>query len=220
MNRILEFAFNHQAACFRCLWMAMIIWLMVQAGGFMMRWSYQTGRVEESVKYWQQLMHAAAPSKETGSRAAALASQGALFAPPPGKPPLPKCMAILGDAVLINDQWYKVGSEVQGIKILEILPQAVRVEQDGQEHKLVPFESQSEPEPRGDRTPQRSERGSGRPEGAVPGRMENRSASPNSSPSAPSGMTAEQRRLYERYQNATPEERARLRQEFRRNRGQ
>ncbi|HOK95498.1 MAG TPA: hypothetical protein PK052_05770 [Anaerohalosphaeraceae bacterium] len=217
MNRIYELAFKHQQGCFYGLWAAMLIWLMVQTGGFAMRWWLQSGRIEESVRQWQQVMHSAAPSTKAGSRAGTLASQGALFAPPPGKPPLPKCMAILGDAVLINDQWYKVGSQVQGVKILEILPQAVRVEQDGQEHKLVPFESQPEQEQR-DRAA-RSERGDARSGTAASVRAENR-PSPSNVPSAPGTMTAEQRRLYERYQNASPQERARLRDEFRRNRGQ
>ncbi|NLW83013.1 MAG: hypothetical protein GXY41_01200 [Phycisphaerae bacterium] len=52
---------------------------------------------------------------------------------------LPQTQAILGDAVLIGDQWYSVGQTVQGYEIAWIGPDSVILSLDGVLEELVPF---------------------------------------------------------------------------------
>lgn len=73
-----------------------------------------------------------------------------LFAPPPPKQqPVKQVWGILGDEVLINDRWYKVGDMVQDAKIVAIAPTAVRIEWDSREITLAPIDAVSPPSPAG-----------------------------------------------------------------------
>ncbi len=54
-------------------------------------------------------------------------------------PQLPQTQAILGDAVLIGDQWYYTGQTVQGYEIAWIGPDSVILSLDGVLEELVPF---------------------------------------------------------------------------------
>jgi len=64
-----------------------------------------------------------------------------MFAPPPPKPACPVSrVQILGDTVLVNGKWYKVGDDVGGAKILEIAPTYVKVEWEGKENVFSPFD--------------------------------------------------------------------------------
>lgn len=65
-----------------------------------------------------------------------------LFAPPPPKEnPIKKVMGILGDEVLINGRWYKVGAKVGDAKILAIGPDSVTTEWQGQQKTFNPMDS-------------------------------------------------------------------------------
>ena len=67
-----------------------------------------------------------------------------LFAPPPPKQqPIKQVWGILGDEVLINDKWYKVGDMVQDAKIVAIAPTKVTIEWDGRKIVLAPIDAVS-----------------------------------------------------------------------------
>jgi len=75
-----------------------------------------------------------------------------LFVPPPPKQqPIKQVWGILGDEVLINDKWYKVGDMVQDAKIVAIAPTQVRIAWDGKEIGLSPIDAVSPPAPAGPR---------------------------------------------------------------------
>jgi len=59
------------------------------------------------------------------------------------KPEPPTCSAILGSKVLINGEWYEVGDEVEGAKILAVGPREVTILWEEKEKKLYPFETPS-----------------------------------------------------------------------------
>ncbi len=70
-----------------------------------------------------------------------------LFAPPPPKPKQPiKEVDIIGDTVVIDGKFYKVGDKVQDATILEIAPTYVRIEWQGKEKILSPFDVKLPPE--------------------------------------------------------------------------
>jgi len=77
-----------------------------------------------------------------------------LFAPPPPKQqPIKQVWGILGDEVLINDRWYKVGDMIQDAKIVAIEPTRIKVEWEGKEVALAPIDAVSAspvgPKPKG-----------------------------------------------------------------------
>ena len=70
-----------------------------------------------------------------------------LFAPPPAKQALKQVSGILGDEVLINGKWYKVGDRVGDSKIVAIEAAQVRIEWEGKEIILSPMQATSSPGP-------------------------------------------------------------------------
>ncbi|MHC4461173.1 MAG: hypothetical protein ACYS30_07025 [Planctomycetota bacterium] len=75
-----------------------------------------------------------------------------LFAPPPPKKhPVNQVSGILGDEVLINGKWYKVGDKVGDAKIVAIEPTQVRIEWDGKEKVFAPISAASSGGPGGPR---------------------------------------------------------------------
>ena len=65
-----------------------------------------------------------------------------LFAPPPPKQqPIKEVWGILGDEVLINNKWYKVGDTIQDAKIVAIDCTEIRIEWDGKEVTLAPIDA-------------------------------------------------------------------------------
>jgi len=70
-----------------------------------------------------------------------------LFAPPPPKQPLKQVSGILGDEVLINGKWYKVGDKVGDSKIVAIEAAQIRIEWEGKEIILSPIQAASSPGP-------------------------------------------------------------------------
>jgi len=70
-----------------------------------------------------------------------------LFAPSPAKQALKQVSGILGDEVLINGKWYKVGDKVGDSKIVAIEAAQVRIEWEGKEIILSPMQAASSPGP-------------------------------------------------------------------------
>jgi hypothetical protein len=66
-----------------------------------------------------------------------------LFAPPPPKQPLKQISGIMGDEVVINHKWYKVGDMVGDTKIIAIEPTQIRAEWEGKELVLKPIQAAS-----------------------------------------------------------------------------
>lgn len=66
------------------------------------------------------------------------------FAPEAPKPMPPQFAGIMGEEVLYNGQWYKVGQEVGGAKITKIDPAYVMVDFQGKQTVVVP-ESKADP---------------------------------------------------------------------------
>lgn len=65
-----------------------------------------------------------------------------LFAPPAMKQhPVNAVAAIMGNEVLINEQWYKLGDMVNDAKIVAIEPMQVRILWDGQERTFAPVDA-------------------------------------------------------------------------------
>ena len=63
-----------------------------------------------------------------------------LFVPPQQKKhPVSQVSGILGDEVLINGKWYKVGDKVGGAKIVAIEPTQVKIEWEGKEKVFDPI---------------------------------------------------------------------------------
>ncbi len=72
-----------------------------------------------------------------------------LFAPPtPKKHPVSQVSGILGDEVLINGKWYKVGDKVGDAKIVAIEPTQIKIEWEGKEKVFAPISAASAPEPK------------------------------------------------------------------------
>lgn len=73
-----------------------------------------------------------------------------MFAPPPPKPgwPVSKVEGILGDTAFINGDWRKVGDDIGGAKVLEIGPNYVKLEWEGQQKTFFPFDVGTVPEPK------------------------------------------------------------------------
>lgn len=72
-----------------------------------------------------------------------------LFAPPePKQHPVKQVLGILGNEVLIDGKWYKVGDKVRDAKIVAIEPAKVRIEWEGKEKTFAPIEAAGAPEPK------------------------------------------------------------------------
>lgn len=62
-----------------------------------------------------------------------------IFCPEKKKPSPPQVSGILGDSVLMNNTWCKVGEEQAGAKIVKIEPAQVTILWEGKEMKLSPL---------------------------------------------------------------------------------
>ncbi len=139
-----------------------------------------------------------------------------MFAPPAPKPKQPSCSGIFGDMAIFGDKCYKVGENAGGAKILEVGANFVKIEWEGKPVDLWPFSpgSKTVESPDSKRTEARDERKDKR-EGPVmarppEGRM-------RFGPSSEQRDRRMQRR--QRYENASPEERARMHEESGQRRG-
>jgi hypothetical protein len=77
-----------------------------------------------------------------------------LFAPPPPKQhPVKDVLGILGEEVLINDKWYKVGETVGDAKVVAIGPTEATIEWDGKEKTFAPIDAAGPSQPGGPKAP-------------------------------------------------------------------
>lgn len=73
-----------------------------------------------------------------------------LFAPPPPKQhPVTFVSGIMGNEVLINDTWYKLGQMVADAKIVAIEPTQIKTLWDGQEKVFAPIDAPTPASPPG-----------------------------------------------------------------------
>ena len=211
----------------------LLVWLAVLVLGAGAQTLHTSGKAAAAIREYQRLQTEAARPRQGGSDQIRRLQRNNLFVAAPSRTQLPQTQAILGDAVLIGDRWYRQGQEVQGFQIVAIGPDHVTVLNDGQEQRLVPFNVEvnyggsrgttaaggSGDRGRDAREGDRGQRGPGQRPGGfgggpVPmgGMMEMRERIEN--------MTPEQRReTFEQFRNASPEERERMRDEFMRGRG-
>lgn len=150
------------------------------------------------------------------------------FAPPANKPNPPVCVGIFGPMAIIGDRGYLVNEIANGAKILRINPSDIVIEWEGKEMTLVPFAvenasqgggqggprndqpQQAQPQP-GQPTAVRVEGGGDRPMGGPPTDRFRFEPTPE--------MRKRMEEMRDRFENASPEERERMRQEFREGRG-
>ena len=82
-----------------------------------------------------------------------------LFSPPePKRHPVTAVMGILGDEVLIESKWYKVGDKVQDARIVAVEATQVRIEWDGKEKAFAPLQTTDQLGSGGSRSTSRSQR--------------------------------------------------------------
>jgi len=132
---------------------------------------------------------------------------------PPRQNPVREVLGILGDEVLINDRWYKVGDSVEDAKIVAIDPTKVRIVWEGQEQEFSPIASSGgggQSERSGPSRPGARPRPAGGPQMVVTG---SRGGSPGQ---AGGGLSREEReKMREQFRNMSPEERQRAREQMR-----
>jgi hypothetical protein len=143
------------------------------------------------------------------------------FAPEAQKPQPPTLAGVMGDEVLINGQWYKVGQEVSGAKILKIDPIFVMIDFGGKQQALTPQTSvdpnagrmQGQGFTRGGGAPG-GDRGFGGPGGGGPGGFggRGRGGFGNMSPD-------QMNQMRDRFMNMSPEERRNAMRQMRENMG-
>ncbi|MBN1506739.1 MAG: hypothetical protein JW955_07830 [Sedimentisphaerales bacterium] len=155
---------------------------------------------------------AAAPSMQMRSVVDGLKKSN-LFAPPRAKQnPVSEVVGILGDRALINGQWYKVGDHVADATILAIEPTKVRVVWNGQEKEFAPMNSTGSTGAQG---PGPGRRPSPPASKGAPMVVTGSSPGPMNGPGQGIRATEEMARMREQWQNMSPEERQRYREEMR-----
>jgi Sec-independent protein translocase protein TatA len=220
---------------------ALLVWLVVLVIGAGAQSLHNAGKAAAAIREYQRLKGDAAQPRREADETIRKLQRNNLFVAPPSRTQLPQTVAILGDSVLIGDQWYREGQEVQGYQVTQIGPDFVRVVRDGQEHRLVPFDVEvnygraAASGPAGGRGRDTREGGQRGPRGRGGGPMMPTGDGTQSPPQPPEdfrarmmemrerveSMTPDQRReMFERFRNASPEERERMRDEFMRGRGQ
>ena len=223
-------------------WVGLLIWLgvMVIAAGAQSRET--SGKAAAAIREYQRVQAAAVQPRQGAADRIGKLTKNNLFVALPTQTKLPQCLAILGDAVLIGDQWYQQGAQVQGAEIVAVGPDFVTVMFDGKEHRLAPFDvevtygqtGRGSSVPGGGRESgregDRGMRGRGGPGGqggpptvaAEGGRMPPQRGGVGGGEMMEmrarfESMTPEQRQeTMERFRTASPEERERMREDFRR----
>lgn len=158
-----------------------------------------------------------------------------LFAPPPPKEhPVKQVAGIMGGEAFINGDWRKVGDRIADARIIAIGPTSVRIEWDGSEKEFYPIMSGGSEGPGGRPG---SGRETARAEGGRPGRAEMVVVGSEAGPTFGRGgmpgfgrfggrmgdmseqdrerIRTEMQAMRERFMNASPEERQRMREEMR-----
>lgn len=189
-----------------------IVWLLI---GFGVRTVGLADRFEESINRYLVMEKQAAEAKPPAVEKDK-AKKKSPFAPDAPEPPMPKCMGIIGDTALINDQWRKAGDTVDGATVVSVGASDVTILWKEKEQKLTPFDVPAEyrqssrtPSPSGpsgsSESPQpvfmgpRGPESGGRGHGFMEGRM----------------TGEEMAKMRDRIINMTPEERRAAFEEFR-----
>lgn len=142
-----------------------------------------------------------------------------LFAPaPPKEQPIKQVFGILGNEVLIEGKWYKLGDMVKDAKIVAIEPAQIKIEWDGKQITLAPISAASSSPP-GAPTSARVDTGQVESQGApvAPEPMRRRRGGGRGRGMRGFGNLSPEERaaMRERFRNASDEERQQMRNEMR-----
>jgi len=155
------------------------------------------------------------PANQASSAVDALKKNN-LFAPPsPRQHPVREVIGILGDEALIDGKWYKAGDSVGEARVVAVEPTRVRIVWDGQEKEFTPIGATGEGGP-GGRGPGRETRGMRPPPPSSGAPMVVTGSRPGEGRGGPGQLSPEEiEARRQRWNNASPEERERLRNEMR-----
>ena len=201
---------NQKSNYLRMIWCLLALWIFWQFGTAMIRSAFLPRRVQKTLEHYKE-----SPKKNNqmqSSRTEHAQEPKSMFAQQ--KVEMPKCLAVLGDEALINEQWYKVGSTVGGAKIVAINSKSVKILWEEKEHALVPFDVavQYAVQTAGPKGMSEAPKSAAPPGSGAPGR----GTFGNDGPRGPGMISSDERRqMYERYQNASPEEQEKMRQQMR-----
>lgn len=202
---------------FRLIWCIIGICIFWQLAGAMTRSAFLPRRVRKTLASYKESTKEP-PSDQSeakqvkGPDAEKPKTPKSMFAPPRNMPKL-QCTAVLGDQALINDQWVKVGGDLDGAKVVEIDPASVKIRWQEQERTLVPFDvevkyAKNRPSSNGP-SPSKNNQSGGNEQARRPPDMSRPGGGP------PDGFGNDERRqMRERYLNASPEERAEMRRQM------
>ncbi|MHC4738797.1 MAG: hypothetical protein ACYS9Y_07820 [Planctomycetota bacterium] len=142
-----------------------------------------------------------------------------LFAPPPPKQqPIKQVFGILGNEVLIEGKWYKLGDMVKDAKIVAIEPAQIKIEWEGKQITLAPILASS-PVPPQPSTPTKvvTEQDTGERAPVAPQPMRRRRGGGRGRGMRGFGNLSPEERaaMRERFRNASDEERQQMRNEMR-----
>ncbi|HML73435.1 MAG TPA: hypothetical protein PKB02_02955 [Anaerohalosphaeraceae bacterium] len=219
----------------RYLWLCPAIGLVWVVASYGITISGLSDRVDKAIERYlameKQFAEASPPKNESLD---AMRTRS-LFAGPAATPPLPQCLAILGEYALFGEEWKRTGDEFNGAKILEITPTEVRISWQNQEQVLRPFDVAVEYGGRGQGQGfgRRGETARAEPSaGTRPGEAPAVPEAPRMGPpgmmmgGGPGGFdfrrmsNEELGQMRDRIMNMSPEERRAAFEEFRRNRTQ
>jgi hypothetical protein len=203
------------------------LWLVPAAATVWVLLSYNvrtfglSGRVEKAIGHYKTMEKEVVSTIQTPNKAIEEMRKNNPFSGAEPTPAMPQCQGILGQYALFGDQWYKVGDTVQDAKIVSIGPSEVKIQWQGQEQALKPFDvavqyqkpQASGPTPAGSGAAQPVV-AQGQPEMPPMPMMGGRGFNPfNMSPD-------ELGRMRDRFMNMSPDERRRAFEEMRGQRGQ
>lgn len=124
----------------RYLWVCPAMGLVWVVASYGITISGLSGRVDQAIERYLAMEKQYAEAKPIKNEALEAMRVRSPFAGPTATPPLPQCLAILGDYALFGQEWKKTGDEFNGAKILEITPTEVRISWQNQEQVLRPFD--------------------------------------------------------------------------------
>ena len=141
-----------------------------------------------------------------------------LFAPtPPKQHPVREVLGIMGNEVLIGENWYKLGDRIGDAKIVAIEPALVKIEWEGNTQVFAPISSSGSGGPGGPGRgrPDMREMARGGPEGATPVVNINITQPGGFGGFSPEGMRGDFEGMRARFENMSEEERQAFRERMR-----
>jgi hypothetical protein len=116
--------------------------ILIEVTGFFVTSSKSSTLLESALAQSKQNAGQAEKHLADSKAIAEKVKKNNLFAPPAMKQhPVSAVSAIMGNEVLINDQWYKLGDVVSDAKIVAIEPMQVKILWDGQEKTFAPVDA-------------------------------------------------------------------------------